>query len=303
MRVDRRFVIVLSISMAWALLVAGVFYRAASAAGTRPRAEALKSIVAATRALPPGAMIDRDAVKLRPVPESLVPAGAFTRLEDVFDRPVINPIQAEEAVVEARIAAKGSGTGLAPLIPSGMRAISVRVNDVAGVSGFVLPGMRVDVLFIGRPPNQTDTFTRTVLQDIQVLSAGQTTQTDGKSQAIVVPVVTLLVNPEDAESLTLANGEGRIQLVLRNSNDRKVAITRGRRLHEIFSSGQPADPPESPAPVRPAPARARAVAAPRPIVRGPAPAVISNPAAPDQMIVIRGTVKTVEVFPREGNSR
>ena len=181
MRVDRRFVVVLSISMAWALLVAGIFYRAASAAGAHPHPEAVKSIVVAARALPSGAMIDRDAVKLRPVPESLVPAGAFTRLDDVLDRPVINPIQAEEAVVEARIAAKGSGTGLAPLIPSGMRAISVRVNDVAGVSGFVLPGMRVDVLFTGRPrPDRYPHPHRAA--GCQVLSAGQTTRPTARAR-------------------------------------------------------------------------------------------------------------------------
>jgi pilus assembly protein CpaB len=300
MRLDRRFAIVLSISMAWALVVAGVFYRTASGAGARPRAEVVRPIVVASKTLPAGAMIDRDAVKFRSVPETLVPAGAFTKLDDVLDRPVINPIQAEEAVIEARVAAKGSGGGLAPMIPPGMRAVSVRVNDVAGVSGFVLPGMRVDVLFTGHPANLTDTVTRTVLQDLQVLSAGQTTQTDGKSQAIVVPVVTLLVNPVDAESLTLANGEGRIQLVLRNSNDRQVSLTAGRRLHEFFSPA-PTKAPEPPRPLPPVPppVRRRPSSAP-----SPTPAVVhSPPPAAEQMIMIRGTVKTVEVFPREGNSR
>src|SRR4029077_6189904 len=134
-------------------------------------AETRKQIVVAAKALPAGAMIDRESLGLVSAPESLVPQGAFFKLDDVLDRPVVSAIQAGEPVVEARIAAKGSGVGLAPLIPSGMRAISVRVNDVVGVSGFVLPGMRVDVLVTGRPSSQEDTVTRTVLQNIQVLSA------------------------------------------------------------------------------------------------------------------------------------
>jgi len=304
MRVDRRFVIVLSISMVWALVVAGVFYRAASGAGRQSRAEAVKPIVVAAKALPAGAMIDRESVKLRPVPESMVPAGALTKLEDALERPVVSPIQPDEPVVEARIAARGSGNGLAPMIPSGMRAISVRVNDVAGVAGFVLPGMRVDVLFTGRPGNQSDTITRTVLQDVQVLSAGQTTQTDGKSQAIVVPVVTLLVNPADAESLTLANGEGRIQLVLRNSNDRKVAVTRGRQLHEMFNAAAPSAPAEKADGGEPGETAVRARARPAPATVVPAakkPEVRVEPVpALDEVIVINGKVKTREVFPRGG---
>ena len=118
-----------------------------------------KSLVIAARALPLGSVLTRDAIKLRNVPESLFPNGGFSRIEEVVDRPVISGIQADEPVLEARIAARGSGVGLAPLIPAGMRAISVRVNDVVGVAGFVLPGMRVDVLVTGKPaepPGQRD---------------------------------------------------------------------------------------------------------------------------------------------------
>ncbi len=313
MRLDRRFVIVLSSSLLWATIVAGVFYRLATGSGVRARAGVLKPMVVAAVALPAGAMIDRVSLKLREVPESMVPAGAFSKIDDVLDRPVISPIQAEEPVVEARIAAKGSGAGLAPLIPSGMRAIAVRVNDVVGVAGFVLPGMRVDVLFTGRSSNQADTVTRTVLQDIQVLSAGQTTQTDGKSQAIVVPVVTLLVNPLEAESLTLANGEGRIQLVLRNSTDRGVAVTGGRRLHEIFGSAA-AESQERGVPAASGPsARPRTRTASEAAVAIPAFATVEAtgapsassappPPEPDQMTVIRGAVKTLEVFRKEGGA-
>ena len=171
MNFDRRFLVVVSMSLAWALVVAGVFYKLAGGAGSRAKRAAPKqaAVVVATRPLGVGFTLDRDSIALRSVPESLFPVGALTRLEDALERPVISPIQANEPVVEARLAVKGSGSGLGPLIPPGMRAISVRVNDVVGVAGFVLPGMRVDVLVTGKPPNRSDTETQTVLQNISVL--------------------------------------------------------------------------------------------------------------------------------------
>ena len=295
MQFDRRFVLVVSLSLACALLVAGGFYRLARGGRSRPRAVAEKQVVVATRLLPAGSMLDHASIKLRGVPESLFPAGGFSRVEDVLERPVISAIQADEPVVEARIAVKGSGMGLGPLIPPGMRAISVRVNDVVGVAGFVLPGMRVDVLVTGRPPNRGDTETRTVLQNITVLSAGQSIAIDGKSQPIATPVVTLLVSPEDAEALTLSNIEGRIQLVLRNSSDRAMVATAGRRLHDIYGV-QPEIPRAD------APPRVRKVAAPV-MVAAVAPPVVALAPEPDKMIMIRGAVKKVEVFSREPETK
>ena len=252
MRFDRRFVLVV---VGESGLGAAGGRRVLPAGRRRGRPQprpAQKQVVVATRPLAVGSTLDRASVTLRGVPESLFPAGGFSRVEDVLERPVISAIQADEPVVEARIAVKGSGVGLGPLIPPGMRAISVRVNDVVGVAGFVLPGMRVDVLVTGKPPNRADTETQTVLQNITVLSAGQTIQTDGKSQPIVAPVVTLLVSPAEAEALTLANVEGQIQLVLRNSTDQATVATRGRRLHELYGGAAGRNrcrPPESsPAP-------------------------------------------------------
>jgi pilus assembly protein CpaB len=290
MQFDRRFVLVVSLSLACALLVAGGFYRLARGGRGRPRAVAEKQVVVATRLLPAGSVLDRASIKLRGIPESLFPAGGFSRLEDVLERPVISAIQADEPVVEARIAVKGSGMGLGPLIPPGMRAISVRVNDVVGVAGFVLPGMRVDVLVTGRPANRGDTETRTVLQNITVLSAGQTIAIDGKNQPIATPVVTLLVSPEDAEALTLSNIEGRIQLVLRNSSDQAMVATGGRRLHDIYGA-------EPEVPIAAAAPKVRKVAAPV-VVAAKLPAAES-----DQMMVIRGAVKKVEVFAREAATK
>jgi pilus assembly protein CpaB len=296
---DRRFALVVSVSLFCALMVAGGFYRLARGRGSRPRPVAEKPVVVATKLVPAGSVLDSTSVKLRSVPESLFPAGAFSRLEDVLERPVISAIQPEEPVVEARLSVKGSGLGLGPLIPPGMRAISVRVNDVVGVAGFVLPGMRVDVLVTGRPPDRGDTETRTVLQNITVLSAGQSIATDGKSQPIVTPVVTLLVSPAEAEALTLSNSEGRIQLLLRNSTDRATVSTSGRRLHDLYDS------PRSEA----VPPKVRRVAAPvavapsAPVAAAPTPAPVAPTAEPEQMIVISGAVKKVEVFTRKQETR
>jgi len=295
MRFDRRFAVVLAVSLLWALIVSTMFYRLADRSGGRVRAASEKPIVLAAKPLPMGAVIDRESVKLGKLPESLFPAGAFSHLEDVLDRPVISPIQPEEPLVEARLATRGSGQGLGPLIPPGMRAIAVRVNDVVGVAGFILPGMRVDVLVTGRPLNQNDTVTRTVLQNIAVLSAGQTIQTDNRSQTIAAPVVTLLVTPQEAEALTLANTEGHIQLVLRNSTDQKTAVTQGRQWRDLYGAPEPPAVTALPVTSR-RPASISRETAILPVAAVPAP-------APDQMVLIHGHVRTVTVFGKEGESK
>jgi pilus assembly protein CpaB len=301
MHLDKRFMTVLGVSLLWALLVAAVFYRLAGNTGGRRRAATEKQIVVATKAVPAGSVLDKELVALRGVPETVAPAGAFGRVEDVLDRPVISAIQPDEPVVEARLAPKGSGMGLGPMIPPGMRAVSVRVNDVVGVAGFVLPGMRVDVLVTGKPPSGGDIQTQTVLQNIAVLSAGQTIQADAKSQPITAPVVTLLVTPREAEALTLANNEGRIQLVLRNSTDRAVIPSSGHTLHELYGALRPAlQTVAAPVPASGANAPRRpklAVNSRQRPVKAEVP--IAAVAEPEQMIVIRGSVKKVEYFSRE----
>jgi pilus assembly protein CpaB len=298
MRIDRRLTIVLAASLAWAFLVTALFTRLTGGRGRARASGPEKPLVVAARALPLGSILTRDALKVRNVPEQLFPAGAFSRIEDVVDRPAVSGIQPDEPVLEARLAARGSGVGLAPLIPPGMRAIAVRVNDVVGVAGFVLPGMRVDVLITGRPSNFPDTVTRTVLQNIAVLSAGQAIQADGKT-SISAPVVTLLVTPADAEALTLANNDGHVQLVLRNSTDEGVSSTRGRQLNELYAA--PAGHAVESASPRPAAPKARTrQAIPLPV---PAPAAAPAPVRPppaEPVLVIRGNVKTAEPAAKGG---
>ena len=222
-------------------------------------------------------------------------------MEDVLGRPVINSIAPDEPVLDSHLAARGSGFGVAPMIPTGMRAASVRVNDVAGVSGFVLPGMRVDVLVTGRTQGSGDTFTATVLQNVTVLSAGQSVEADGKSQSMSVPVVTLLVDPVQAESLTLAASEGHIQLVLRNSNDQKVETTAGRQWRDLYAAAASGPPETAP---RPFVGSLRAPTPPRPAAvpaAAPAPVAPSSPAV-ETVILIHGSKKTLETFPVESRN-
>jgi pilus assembly protein CpaB len=298
---DRRFLTVLGVSLLFALLVSSVFYQLARS-GSRPaqvEAATTEDVVVAAKPLPVGVSIKPDDIKVVKVPTGSFPKGAFRKPEEVLDRPVVSNVLLDEPILDGRLAARGSGMGLAPIIPVGMRAVSVRVNEVVGVAGFVLPGMHVDVLVTGRPPNDgAATMTTTVLQDISVLSAGQSMQVDPRGQAINAPVVTLLVTPEQAEILTLAGNEARIQLVLRNGSDKGVAVTPGRRVHELYRMkaergpglrGSEGEEPEVPRRPRPAPVVVAQTPLPPPVLAPP------PPPPPDQIIVIRGNQKTVEV--------
>src|SRR4051812_48015882 len=203
---DRRLFLVLGLSLIVALVISSVFYFQV-VGRSAPRQEAsTRDVVIATKQLDVGITVKPGDVRLQKIAGDL-PKGAFNKIEEVMDRPVVNKILMDEPVQEGRLAVRGSGLGLAPIIPVGMRAVSVRVSDVAGVAGFVLPGLRVDVLVTGRPTGAEGTITTTCLQNMLVLSAGQTIQPDGRGQAINTPTVTLLASPEQAETLTLAGNE------------------------------------------------------------------------------------------------
>src|SRR5665213_369767 len=235
---DRRFMTVLGVSLVFALVVSAVFYQMTARSSTAKRVEPTdqRDLVITTRPLGVGVMLKPADIKIVKVATAGFPKGAFSKVEDVLDRPVISNMLLEEPVLEGRLAAKGSGLGLAPTIPVGMRAVTVRVNDIASVAGFVLPGMRVDVLVTGHPPSSDGDMTSTVLQNMLVLSAGTTIQPDARGQAIQAPTVTLLATPAQSETLTLAGNEGRLQLVLRNSSDQNVEVTTGRYINELYGA-------------------------------------------------------------------
>jgi pilus assembly protein CpaB len=196
-------------------------------------------IWAASRDLPVGTLLQRTDVTETQWPGA-IPQGALQKTGDVcplVGRGVASKILQGEPVVEFRLAPKGAGAGLAATIPDGYRAVAVRVNEIIGLAGFVVPGQIVDVLISGNPPGApptTGTQSRTLLQKVQVLSAGQNLEKDPEGKPISVAVVNLLVKPEEAELLSLASTETKLQLVLRNPGDQETVKTPGTSVSTLF---------------------------------------------------------------------
>jgi pilus assembly protein CpaB len=197
-------------------------------------------VLVANRDLEMGALIqERD---IRTQDYLTPPAGAMLKKEDILNRGVTAPIHEDAPFYEASLAPKGAGAGFAATIPPGMRAFAVHVNEVVGVAGFAVAGMRVDLLVSGTPPaaegaGTTGNVTRTLLQNIQVLSAGQNYQKDAEGKPVLVQVVNLLVTPEQAEILNLATQQT-IQLVLRNPSDKTIVSTPGASTLNLFAGGK-----------------------------------------------------------------
>ena len=301
---DRRFLTVLGVSLVFALVVSSIFYQMSAkgnnAAQTKaPAAQELKDVVVSARPLALGTTIKPGDIKIVKMAAESFPKGAFSKDTEVLDRPVVSNILADEPILDGRLAARGAGVGLNVVIPVGMRAVTIRVNDVTGVAGYVLPGSHVDVLVTGHPPGGDQTVTRTFLQNMQVLATGQAMQADARGQAIQAPTVTLMASPDQAELLTLANSEGHIQLILRSGTDQAIEKTRGSRTNELYKTwgggyaGKLATPrtPEDEDLPKPRPRR---VAPPVVVAQAPVAAVPAPPPPPDQVIVIRGTQKSVE---------
>jgi pilus assembly protein CpaB len=167
------------------------------------------------------------------------PKGAILKPSDAIGRGVMANIYQGEPIIDSRLAPIGSGGGLAATIPQGMRATAVKVDQVVGVAGFVTPGMHVDVLVSGVPPGQQDpsegTITKTVLQNIAVISAGTDIQKDNEGKPQQVQVVNLLVTPDEAQTLSLASNL-KIQLVLRNPLDTKVETVNRAATGQMFGA-------------------------------------------------------------------
>lgn len=212
-----------------------------------PGKPATTTIVAAARDIPLGSVLKSTDLSQIEV-AGTVPKGAILDPKTLVGRGVISNLYAGEPILESRLAAPGSGGGLAATIPPGMRAAAVKVNDVVGVAGFAMPGMRVDVIISGNPPgdarNPEGPEAKTLLQNIEVLSAGQDIQQDAEGKPKQVQVVNLLVDPTQAELLSLASSEAHIQLVLRNPLDTAHTQPPGTAVAELFGrSAKPAATP------------------------------------------------------------
>jgi pilus assembly protein CpaB len=244
-------------------------------------------VVVAARSLQTGAQLTASDVKLIGWPGDAMVPGAFNRVEDVINRGVLTEVLENEPLTASKLAVPGAGAGLPPTITPGMRAISLRVNEVVGVAGFVTPGNRVDVFVTLKQGDST--LTKVVLSNVQVLTAGTKYEQDKSRSGEAIPstVVTLLLTPEDAERVVLAATEGQIMLALRNPLDVEPTKTTGTRLAALY---QGADAPVNPAP-RPVAPRPRPVVAPPP----PPPPPPPEP-KPYTVETIRGAKRTEEAI-------
>lgn len=235
--------------------------------------------VVATGTVPVGVLLTRDMVRVAGWPADSPVSGGFSSVDDVLGRGLTAGLVANEPVTESKLAPKNSGGGLPPTITPGMRAMSVKVNDVIGVAGFIVPGTRVDVVATIR--GGQDTITRTVISNVQVLAAGTRIDTEKSRDGAAIPssVVTLSLTPSDVERLALASTNGQIVLVLRNPLDTAPTETSGVRVSGLLGTPDPA-------PVRS-------------LVRGQT-RMVAPPAAPAPkpytVEAIRGATRTQEII-------
>lgn len=241
-------------------------------------------VVVAQHPLKLGTRVTQDHVKVVKWPAETPMEGAFTKIEDVVNRGVIAAVAANEPLTDAKLAALEAGAGLPPSIPPGMRAVSVKVNEVVGVAGFVVPGTRVDVMvtLTNRQQGQ-ESMTRVVVSNVQVLTAGTRYDQEKAKEGTPIPstVVTLLVTPEDGERIALAASEGQIMLTLRNPLDTDSTTTTGVRTAGLLG--------QTPPPSTPRPTRAKA----QPVKPEVAPA--APPPAAYKVEAIRGAKRSEEI--------
>jgi pilus assembly protein CpaB len=275
---NRRLFTILLSAFVIAALCSYIVFRVVSHRITGAPTSRTTSVVAAAQNIKLGSILhDNDLTTIEIA--GTLPQGVILKAQDAIGRGVLSDLYAGEPILTDRLAAPGSGGGLAATIPQGMRAAAIKVDDVVGVAGFVTPGMRVDVLVSGNPPGtqggSVGTVTKTLLQNIQVLSAGTDIQKDAEGKPKQVQVVNLLVSPSQAELLSLAGNETHIQLVLRNPLDTELSKPPETSMTQLFADAN------SPAPVRPVVVRRK--------VR-PAPQVY-------QVQIINGAKQTESKFP------
>jgi pilus assembly protein CpaB len=274
-------VLVLAITVG-AVFAAGT-YRYVQAMPERTVAARTTPVIVAASNLSLGAALRAEDLRTIAWPSDSVPPGVFSKTDELVGRGLIQPVTQSEPFLPGKLAPVGAGSGLPPIIPEGMRALSVRVNDVIGVAGYVLPGTKVDVLVTVSPTSQsTDMTSKVILTNVQVLAAGTRIERDvEKDKPISVSVVTLLVDPLQSEALTLASTEGKIQLALRNPLDKTMPPTPGIRPAVLL--GQSAAAP-----------RRGAVAVGRVASAAPRPAPVAAPEALPTVEIIRGDKRAQE---------
>ena len=292
---NKRFLAVLAFAFIVALGASLMLYRLTSKNGqTTKAAPAAIKLALAARDLELGTLLREEDIAVTDWPGA-VPLGSATKTQDLVGRGVVSKIFAKEPILESRLAPKGAGGGFAAIIPKGMRAVAVPVNEVVGVAGFVGPGMHVDVLISGAPPTgnaSLGTLTKTLLQNLEVISAGQDFKKDAEGKPVAVQVVNLLVTPEQAEQLSLASHQTTIQLVLRNPLDREVTQTPGTAMSQLFG-GRFKMPTGKSDPLDEPPPQPRRRVSVQPVVRE---VPVARKDAPFVMEIISGTKKAESKF-------
>lgn len=203
-------------------------------------AKDLNNVVVAKSEIPLGAKITVEQLAFAPIPNGSAPQGVFRKLEEVAGRVALTPIGLREPITALKLAPEGVGAGLSAVIPEGYRAMTVKVDDVVGVSGFVMPGSYVDVVAVitpvGQGASQQSPISKIVLQNIKVLASGAKIDSpQDQRQPSDVKAVTLQVTPEQAEKLVLATNEGKLQLVMRNYTDQEDTRTTGANKTTLLS--------------------------------------------------------------------
>jgi len=258
----------------------------------REKKIATQSVVVASKELPFGTVLSADNIQTAAWPIEIVPSGAISSTQELMGRVVKTPIATGEPILETKLAPVGMDRGLPMRVSPGMRAMTVPVNVVSGVSGFVLPDSKVDVVVTIRPETERETVSKLVLQNLLVLAADQKLE-DNEGRPMKVQSVTLLVTPSEAEKLALASNNGEIQLVLRNPADADSAKTGGTTILKMLASKEPV---QRAAPVP----RMRA---PR-TVTPPRTEQAEKPAKkPVQVEVIRGSKRTEEKFEQKSEEK
>src|ERR1700758_2915756 len=226
------------VALALGAFVSFVVYKnllSKSGGGNEPGAE----VIVAANDIQVGAKVQDGDIRMVRVPVSVVPPNSFRSRSQLIGRGVILPIQRGEFILPSKLAAENAGSGLPSLIPPGMRAVSVRVNEVVAVAGFVVPGTRVDVLLTGNPQGASESQTTTVLENVLVIAAGQKLERNAAGEPQSTPVITLLVSPDDAQKLTLASSQGHIQLSLRNPVDTKKVDISSMKATGLYKNVTP----------------------------------------------------------------
>jgi pilus assembly protein CpaB len=238
----------------------------------------MSRVVVAAGDIPVAASMTPDLLKVIDWPTSSQPQGSFDNVEAVAGRVAASALVAGEAIVEARLSPKGAGAGMASLIPANMRAMTVPVNEVVGVGGFIHPGDLVDVITTMQGPapsgaptgNQQDQYrSKIVLQNVRVLAVGKELSASSDKPETVT-VVTLLVSPEESERLALASTQGKLQLTMRSQLDTQEWTTAGVSPPELLGAGRAVPPPPA-APV--AIVRPHYASAPAPVAKAPTSSV------------------------------